>query len=130
MPGQHHSERLEHQGVTHQPEVDLLAVSLGDAVQQAEAVTAPREFPLKARFLGRPVAAEVPDVGVVGIVTPSLAQPREGGIEGSVRGEVSEEARSARRDMSLFGIAPEAFRSNWQRPLMSAKGQKSPVSKR
>jgi len=85
-PGQHHGERLEHQGVARRPEVDLLAIGERDPVEQAEAIAPGRKRGADAVLLLRPIAAKLPDIGVIGIVPPPFAQRGEGGIQDAIRG--------------------------------------------
>ena len=98
--------------VARRPEVNLLAVRFGNTVQQAETKIARTEVRLKARFLGRPVATEYPDIGVVGIVAPSTTEPVIGGVQHGVGSGQSRAAVSTKRStVALATLRP--LRLKW-----------------
>ena len=67
-------------------EVDLVTIGEHDPVERAEATAPRRQLGADAVLLVRPIAAKIPDIGMVGIIPPPFAQPVEGGVQDAIRG--------------------------------------------
>ena len=85
--GQHDGERLEHQRVARRPQIDDLAVRIGDPVEQPEAEIPGKKIGLNAPFLTRPMTPKRPDIGIRRIVPTPVTQPSIGSIEPGIGGE-------------------------------------------
>ena len=84
---QRDGQGLQHQCVARRPQVDVCAVCQCNPVKQAEAEPARPQVILQTRLYLQPVATEVPDIGVIGIVPASPAEPVIGGIQHGVGGQ-------------------------------------------
>jgi hypothetical protein len=78
-------QRLQDQGVTSGPEVDLLAVLPRDAALQPEPKMAFTQFGLEPPLLRGPVSAGRPDIVRVGPSAALAAEPDERTVEHRVR---------------------------------------------
>jgi hypothetical protein len=56
----------------------------GEQAQQAEAIAPGWKLGADAVLLLRPIAAKLPDIGIVGIIPPPFAQPGEGGVQDAI----------------------------------------------
>ncbi|MBP1690429.1 MAG: hypothetical protein H6Q34_1002 [Deltaproteobacteria bacterium] len=91
-------ERLQDERVTRAPHVEHGAIGLGDAREEPEDDVTASEVGLQAALLIGPAVAERPHVGVGGIVSATVTQPRKGPVEELVVTEVGEgQGRSRRR---------------------------------
>ena len=74
-------QRLQRQRIAGRPEVDLVTIGERDPVEQAEAIAPRRQLGADAVLLLRPIAAKLPDIGMVGKIPPPFAPPGEGGVQ-------------------------------------------------
>ena len=90
---QNHRQSLQHQGVQSCPQLNKLAFRGLDSPQRLEAILAVKQIVLELGFKFRPAAADIPDIGAVGVIDAALAKPGERGIQGCAGSDFADPIR-------------------------------------